>query len=421
LTCRIPLRDQTGESWPKEWTEVDPIQERATFKSIAWLVERIRNIENLGSWNDLALPDDHSDCDRCAPSPPALQWVQGKKGIVALEDASQAGKFEQALKKRPAAFVTHLRVDENGTGQVRIGCNVSSLIHRALSRLPKGTSEKPRLSWRLSTDYTPPVRIHLPKFTLASNKQDPPAPQPPNFIIDLRPEQLRSLHWMLAQESEKAAPFIEEEISEAILHPLAWRAEGKAEVPIRVSGGVLADEVGYGKTAITLGLIDSTAKAKSKSKSSTIDLTDDADEGRIRTNATLVIVPPHLTGQWESEIEKFTGDRYKLVVMHTMANMNSRKIQDFLDADVIVVPSNLTKGDIYLSNLQAFAGSGPLPNKDGRYFDARLQESHDALPSQIALLREEGAEALFEAIETKGKGLLLHSLIVYSTHNLSVV
>ena len=66
---------------------------------------------------------------------------------------------------------------------------------------------------------------------------------------------------MIKQESSYADehPFVEEEISEALLEPLGWRAEGRASRSISIRGGVVADEVGYGKTAITLGLIDCTS------------------------------------------------------------------------------------------------------------------------------------------------------------------
>ena len=85
-------------------------------------------------------------------------------------------------------------------------------------------------------------RYDFPKFKLLSNKQDKVHAQPPNFKTPLRTEQLRSLEWMLKQEDVNAEPFIEEEISEAVLDPLGWRAEGRAERPVRIRGGVLADQ-----------------------------------------------------------------------------------------------------------------------------------------------------------------------------------
>lgn len=69
------------------------------------------------------------------------------------------------------------------------------------------------------------------------------------MILPLRKEQRRSLTWMMSREKqgEDAAVFVEEEISEATLGPLAWRAEGKAYRSITRAGGILADDVGFGK------------------------------------------------------------------------------------------------------------------------------------------------------------------------------
>jgi hypothetical protein len=57
---------------------------------------------------------------------------------------------------------------------------------------------------------------------------------------------------MVEQESPESAPFVEEEISEALLSPLGWRAEGRVSREVRVLGGVVADEVGYGKTGLNI-------------------------------------------------------------------------------------------------------------------------------------------------------------------------
>jgi SNF2 family DNA or RNA helicase len=315
---------------------------------------------------------------------------------VAVEDALEAGRYEQALKHRPSPFVTQLKLDVvSAVGTVRLGINVPSLLHRALSRLPARRGSRggdPILSWRMTTDYTPPARLLLPKFRLTSNRKDAPHDQPPNFRLDLRPEQLRSLHWMLQQESDDAPPFLEEEISEAIHHPLGWRIEGKAQRPVHVSGGVLADEVGYGKTAITLGLIDSTQGSLPKRKKS-------LNEGKIPTNATLVVVPAHLTRQWASEIKKFMGKKYNVVTLETMQHLNKVTVQDILDADIILLASRLVKSDIYLANLQSFAAGDKLPPKEGRYFDAKLQQAHASLREQTKRLKEEGASAVLDVIK----------------------
>ncbi|KAI0333863.1 hypothetical protein GY45DRAFT_1432004 [Cubamyces sp. BRFM 1775] len=398
LVCRVPLGDQAGSEWPRDaWMEVDKVHERSIFKSLAWLVERIRNIDDqFSDWQTASEVDDHQvQCHRCAPVSPDIRWTKVKKRIAAFEDTIQAGEYERSLKRRPAPFVTQLKLDENGLGIVRIGVNMTSLMHRALSRLPTtGRTEPATLSWRLNTDFTPSVKISLPKFKLSSNRRDVEHPQPPSFKIPLRPEQLRSLTWMLEQEKKDAPPFVEEEISEAILEPLGWRAEGRAQRPHRVRGGVLADEVGYGKTAISLGLIDCAADDVEKEFPKVKKM-----KGHIATKATIIIVPPHLTRQWDSEVRKFTKKRFEVVVLHTASNLNSLKIEDVMNADMVIVASNLFRSQVYQDNLEAFAGAGELPIQDGRFFDARLDISLKALQGQVQRLRDEGAEEVMEQIK----------------------
>ena len=399
LVCRVPLGEQAGPEWPRgNWSEVDKVHERSTFKSLAWLVERIRNIDGqFNTWQTVQCGNGHSNCPRCAPVSPDIRWTKVKKRIAAFEDTIQAGEYERSLKRRPAPFVTQLKVDEDGLGIVRIGVNITSLMHRALSRLPTGARTEPAsLAWRLDTDFTPAVKLTFPKFKLASNRQDPEHAQPPSFTKPLRPEQLRSLTWMLQQESKTAPSFIEEEISEAILEPLGWRAEGRAQRPHHIRGGVLADEVGYGKTAISLGLIDCAAADVKKDFKHVKNM-----KGYIATKATLIIVPPHLTRQWESEVRKFTGKKFTVHTLHTASNVNSLKIEDVMEADIVIVASNLFKSQVYQDNLEAFAGAGELPVQDGRFFDARLEITLKGLQEQVERLRDEsqGASAVMEQIK----------------------
>lgn len=400
LVCRVPIHGEASAEWPHDtWKEVDKVHERTIFKSLAWLVERIRNVgDNFAQWQ-IAAEDirDHANCEHCAPSQPHLRWTKTNKRILALEDPAEAGEYERRLKRRPAPFVTQLKLEPGDIGAVRIGVNFVSLMHRAMSRLSStGRVDQVTLSWRLNTDFTPAAKLNLPKFTLASNREDAGHEQPPHFKSSkpLRPEQLRSLTWMLEQEKVEAPPFIEEEISEAILEPLGWRAEGRAERPVRIRGGVLADEVGYGKTAITLGLIDCATKSVKKEFSRIEDMT-----GKVAVKATLVVVPPHLTLQWEKEVQKFTGTHFKVLRLTTVSNLNTMTIEDVQEADVVIVASNLFKSAVYLSNLEAFAAAGSLPVQDGRYFNARLDMSLAALRDQVDLLRDEGATSVMEKIK----------------------
>ncbi|KAF8892236.1 hypothetical protein BD779DRAFT_1511770 [Infundibulicybe gibba] len=382
------------------WKDVDKVHERSTFMAIAWLLERIRHVgDDLNAWREVEVPQDHSNCERCAPTAPKIEWVQVGKKMVPTEDPVQAGEYERRLKMRPSPFVTQLKRDDNGSGTVRVGVNIPSLLHRALSRLPsKNRADKPKLSWRLNTNFTPIASLNLPKFVIMSNKLDKEHAQPPNFKIPLRKEQLRSLEWMLQQESQGAEPFIEEEISEAILDPLAWRAEGCARRPVHIRGGVLADQVGYGKTAITLGLIDCAFGDAKKEFSQRGRV-----PGKIPVHATLIIVPPHLTRQWKSEVEKFTKNRFKVLVLSTVANLNGTTIEDIQEADIVVVASTIFKSTVYLENLQLLAAVGDLPSKDGRHFNAHLEKCLESLEAQTDRLQDDGSSAVMKEIKEAPK------------------
>lgn len=313
--------------------------------------------------------------------------------MVPIENTVQAGAFERSLKQRPSPFITQLKLDANGLATVRIGLNIPSLLHRAMSRLPTANRVEPvSLSWRLDADYTPAAKLSLPKFALSSNKLDAEHAQPPNFKVSLRVEQLRSLTWMLAREDANAEPFIEEEVSEAILEPLGWRAEGRAQREIHVRGGVLADQVGYGKTAITLALIDCTAK---KITAELADPNLPPIHGKIRVKATLCIVPPHLTRQWAKETDKFVvAKKYKVKIISTAANLNGMTIEDFQEADIVIVASNLFKSGVYLENLEALAAKGSLAANEGRHFNATVAKALEGLREQVERLRDEGSGAV---------------------------
>jgi hypothetical protein len=397
LQCRVPLPEHMQSIWPSNnWVEVDKVHERETFRQLAWLFESIPLIgENFGQWQHIDLPKGEHRCAACAPIQPSLQWAAGKGNkMVAIENTTQAGEFERRMKQRPTPFVTQLKLSDS-IGTMRIGINIPSLLHRALSRLPPRTdAAAPKLSWRLDTQYVPRVAMNTSKFRLISNKNDPLHKQPPKFQVPLRPEQCRSLHWMLQRESATSTPFTEEEISEAVLDPLGWRVEARAQRDVQVRGGVLADQVGYGKTAITLGVIDCTLASIRKEF-------DERDEmpGRIATKATLIVIPPHLIKQWPNEVKKFIKRDLDTIVLGTQSQLNSTSVQDIINADIVFVASNLYQSNVYLDNLVAVAAGGDLPTTEGRYFNARLDTILDTLGQQVNRLRDEGPKAVMKEIK----------------------
>lgn len=185
-----------------------------------------------------------------------------------------------------------------------------------------------------------------PLFPLLSNHDDPEHSQPPHFKrFPLRPEQLRSLQWMLTIESS-VEPF-EAEINDVencrfLPH---WQLEGRLRCTFMVCGGVLADKIGYGKTATTIGLVDCTRTEPPPAPP--------ADSHHIPSRATLVLCPANLHVQWINEIKKFTGTDLNVVSLQTFAQLKSKTVQELMEADFVVATYRLFYSQPYLAHLAA--------------------------------------------------------------------
>lgn len=360
------------------WNNVNLRKSTTLFTELAYMTTRLTLPNCVQDWLpfefDNAKDQNTQTCRRCAPKPPGVRWsivTKGKKQqFVPIEDPRDAAQYEQALKLRPGVW----RVQLQNEGQMRIGIHAYSLIMRAMGAFPTRSFAKLAMevwnassefekrfsckySWRIvphkdtmkstllssdsdTSDTSNANWSHgyhacgdFPKLLLKSNRHDDEADQPPNFKkFQLRKEQRRSLSWMLQRE-RTVDPFCEEEVAESVLDPLSWRAEAKVERPVLVRGGIVADEVGYGKTVITLGLIDVQGNRKEKSPKPP----EQYRNNLIPTKATLIIVPSHLVGQWKGEIEKFLGKKKRVELINTMANLNSITVDQIQKADIVIV------------------------------------------------------------------------------------
>ncbi|KAJ3321351.1 hypothetical protein HDU76_014120 [Blyttiomyces sp. JEL0837] len=306
VTVDVPV-SRPDELWRsgRGWWQIDLLREgKAAFERLSWFLGRVDLPGWVNQWNLVeTLPGHETEdtpCQVCAPAAPNLLWVatsnDGSKGsgkgkgkgnggkvtLEAREDTAQAAVYEQALKNRPDPFICQLR-HENGQGLFRIGVNVSSLMHRALARLGvsgDGNSNV-KLSWRIVSESEDFGGVFtFPKLSLSSNRGDPESDNPPHFTkYPLRPEQRRSLTWMLRQEDDNAVPFVEEEISEASIESNGWRAEGRASREVDMRGGVLADQVEKLKAGDISGLKQKMKDQASKSKSEMMQHDDDEESG----------------------------------------------------------------------------------------------------------------------------------------------
>jgi hypothetical protein len=231
-------------------------------------------------------------------------------------------------------------------------------MHRAAAALPgSGTA------WRVVENSA--AKEPLAPLRLSSNRADPES----DAFAALRPEQRRSLTWMLAQE--QALEFEEEEVEEAA--GLGWRLEARASRRVVARGGVLADEVGYGKTVITVGLISTAPPIPARGE-------------RIPTRATLVFAPAHLLDQWPDEVRRF-NPRLKVVAVKTMATLGALTVRQVQEANVIVVSISVLRSDLYFERMMALAGQAPVAAKAARFFAQLYGEAVEALDARVVSLQ----------------------------------
>ncbi|KAL1955354.1 hypothetical protein VTO42DRAFT_8636 [Malbranchea cinnamomea] len=396
LSCSVPA---TGRelTWNRNsWNTSNLLNSPDMLRRFAWLLQRAVFINEYENWKVLDLQNIEftTDCRICAPEKPRIMWALDERDrIRPFENPEDAALYEQSVKNRPAVFIGHTMVDDNSLVHFRICLNIATLLHQAIGRLLKPIDLS--LQWRVCVDTTGFVRTRLPKLCFLNNKSDVRHVQPPGFKrFPLRPEQLRSLTWMVSQEADDVPPFEEEEVVEALLPVINWRAEGRASTKKLVKGGILGDDVGYGKTAISLGLIDAQFHTDLNSVPVSVD-------GAIPIKATLIIVPSHLVDQWAREITKFLPGKYHVLQLKAMGPFNQSNISQFQTADIVLMSSSVLRGASYYSRMEMFAGAPEVPKGEGRIFEEWLRDTMTGVREHVNVLLNQGSIATLNAIVQK--------------------
>lgn len=106
-------------------------------------------------------------------------------------------------------------------------------------------------------------------------------------------------------------------------------------------GGGIIDEVGLGKTLQIISLV---LKERSKRTSYIVD-----GYPKFISNATLVICPNHLCGQWIRECQNRVSKDYKLKLISIRTKVEFEKLTylDLLEADIILISFNFLNNSVY--------------------------------------------------------------------------
>lgn len=362
------------------------------FSDYSWALEKVRMAPQLQQWQQLDIQN-QDECE-CSPAYPNIQWSVDRTGkATPHEDRKSAATFERGLKSRCPIFYVQAKDDKDMT-RVKVGISLASLAHRAKGRLRRlmNSDGSISISWRLLTDHADRSSTRFPTFHLSSNATDAVYAGPLTLAHGLLGLQPRALNWMRNQETGVKLEITE--VEEAIHPGLGWRAEARAQTMTEIRGGVLADLPSFGKTVTTIALVQSEFEESSpeailrQNQSAAKKLPQLID-----TAATLIVCPPHIAMQWQTELEKFLGrqqyDAYKVCVVKDFAELKKLTIHDIQQSRVVVVSWSVLSVDDYISEL-AYTTAMPGPaDSNGRAFSAWLEAIGGYLPAQISKLQTE--------------------------------
>ncbi|CCU82880.1 DNA repair protein rad8/SNF2 family helicase/hypothetical protein [Blumeria hordei DH14] len=375
FTCKAKVPSHIPELFQKGvWNQVSTKNMRDVFHHLyGFLSDGLIipfYIEEKEEWHKLTA-NQISRCSKCAPVPPPILWHLNEKQIPKpFENLAQACDYEKDLKNRPATMSQIFMIDDKNILTYKIGINFQSLIHRAASIFTTGNITS---SWRFITDNHTMTRPPMPTFKIKDTTDMTPIQQWKNKKYPLRLEQRRSIAWQIRRELN-AEIFVEQEIVEDGISHIGYQALAKASRESKVLGGLLAHEVGFGKTIIILALIG---------HQTDFDRSwgEKIDDEKIYSKATVIFVPSSLTTQWANEINKFLPHFTKILIIRNMKDLRGYNIEQIKDAEIIIVNSSILQNEGYLFDLSQISGM-LVPDWDA---SSRAKKTwHDTAVSNIA-------------------------------------
>lgn len=357
------------------------------------------------------------DCETCAPRLPQMLWEKQKGqgshslgSMVAQCLEADQKVYDSKLRKKPLSFRIDHRVLDSKTSSegkderfhyvdVRFIARAHTLLQQARSfhhKHPAYHQDSVLMKGIFSVEFgvlddprqsLDPIVIQPPKYEKASQ-------QPPGFRKDMSlfDEQLASLEWMITRENdEDEINFTEREVAEVYIDRLRFRIRAQTSKQTIRRGRVVADSVGFGKTAVCLGLID---------RQHNIDRTDFLElrkqneilDGVVHLHATLVIVPNQLTEQWRKESERFLNASYSILTISTFQELINTSISRLQKADVVICSNKVFQDTKYTAHLSKLSDPAQLdvtavPKVYRAWYETTLQILAMVRKQIIAFLR----------------------------------
>eukprot|EP00931_Biecheleriopsis_adriatica_P024326 TRINITY_DN15192_c0_g1_i1.p1 TRINITY_DN15192_c0_g1~~TRINITY_DN15192_c0_g1_i1.p1 ORF type:complete len:1232 (-),score=243.02 TRINITY_DN15192_c0_g1_i1:40-3735(-) len=183
---------------------------------------------------------------------------------------------------------------------------------------------------------------------IPSSSTTPPAKQPP-FQVPLKLEQLRALAWMLKREGLGAGgTYLSTQLVERRFAGSDVCLQLRVEREYSSSrGGILAHQMGFGKTALVIALIAQSKISRTR--------------GPLAAG-TLIVTPGSsaLHHQWQTELKKFLGNDHAgltILSISSMHEFNATSLESLQSADVVIVNGDFFLADEYRKAFDASFGA----------------------------------------------------------------
>ncbi|EXJ95206.1 hypothetical protein A1O1_00325 [Capronia coronata CBS 617.96] len=397
LVLELPLNQEQRKKFPQGHViTIDLENKPDALHGFGWILSHASKVPYLykdddkdGKWqsgNDAQV----SPCLTCAPQPPILRWLLKKVGqrdiIKPFEDPEDAAVHEDALKHRPKTATATIHC-HGETAFLDIKVNLPTLIHRAkaqFSSSPKASAQGIEASWRLARHDPLAARPTFGSLELGSNLLEQPIATTTVRGRHLWSSQRKALAWMQKQEREPPI-WKEMAVVESILPALGWRLEARAATEMAVRCGIIADDVGAGKTTTSLGLV--ALDYKSLQSPTPRPFVAEPLATHINTDATLVLAPRNILKQWESECVECLGwkkyaaklgnnnPRPYYILVHFTRDFLKISQESLQAASLILAPWDMFEDDKYWTPLRKLACAPDIPSDPGRAFSEWLESS----------------------------------------------
>ena len=281
---------------------------------------------------------------------------------------------------------------EDGKVRLKICAPFERLLQRMLW-MGYWAYDNAKAKWRIlknqpmddvTTEHREPPRA----FKMKNSLDIPPAPTPDCLLHDLKGQQPHTLAWMYSREGRGLDGRISAAVTPAGFKSrqrVSRRVAGsdiKVEFEVersfdRVRGGILADQMGYGKTACTIAFI-----AQTHLQDPLVETAQDWEKEAyareyVFTDATLIVTPANLFDQWSTEFNKFIDQKkLKLNIIRIGNHTDIKKYstRDFVNADVVLLSVRLFLCEEYSKHFDAelHRNLAFVDEQDENHFTSRM-------------------------------------------------